>query len=63
MSVSALAGWDIRRAYLVSDLAVLALSATYIPWGKLGWSLVTVILSGQLVGIVQSFGLKKRAEN
>ena len=53
MSLSHLFGWDIQWAYLLSDLTVLALSATYIPLSKLWYSLLTVVLSGQLVGIVQ----------
>lgn len=56
MSVCALTGWDIQWAYLISDLTVLALSATYIDLPRLGCSLVTVVLSGQIVGWVQRFG-------
>lgn len=43
----------IERIYLASDLIVLALSATYLPLDRLGCSLLTVILSGQLIGLVQ----------
>lgn len=43
----------IERIYLVSDLIVLALSATYLPLNRLGCSLLTVILSGQLIGLIQ----------
>lgn len=43
----------IERIYLVSDLVVLALSATYLPLARLGCSLLTVILSGQLIGLIQ----------
>lgn len=39
--------------YLISDLTVLALSATYIPWNRLGYSLLTVEFSGQRIGVVQ----------
>jgi len=59
MSLCRLTGWDIQWAYLVSDLAVLALSATYIPWEKLACSLLTVVLSGQLVGLVQRMEIKR----
>ena len=45
--------------YLASDLVVLALSATYIPWRKLIWSLLTVILSGRIIGLIQRFGKSK----
>ena len=59
MSVCRLTGWDIQWAYLISDLSVLALSATYIDLPRLGWSLVSVVLSGQLVGLVQRIGQKE----
>ena len=44
---------EIQWAYLIFDLIVLALSLSYIPWQRIGWSLLTVILSGQIVGWVQ----------
>ena len=44
----------IERIYLASDLIVLALSATYLPLNRLGCSLLTVILSGQLIGLIPS---------
>ena len=50
---------DIRILYLCSDLLVLGLSLTYIPLSKILWSLLTVILSGQIVGLLQ----KKRSPN
>ena len=43
----------IQWAYLLTDLTVLALSASYIPWTRLGWSLLTVVLSGQIIGLLQ----------
>ena len=56
MSISAVSHWDIQWAYLISDLVVLALSATYIDWKRLACSLLTVILSGQIIGLVQKMG-------
>lgn len=53
MSLSRLTKWDIQWIYLFSDLSVLLLSASYIPWQKLGYSLLTVILSGQIIGLMQ----------
>lgn len=44
---------DIRWAYLLSDLVVLVLSLSYIPFRRIGYSLLTVILSGQIIGLVQ----------
>ena len=43
----------IERIYLASDLIVLALSATYLLLNRLACSLLTVILSGQLIGLIQ----------
>ena len=43
----------IERIYLARDLIVLALSATYLPLNRLACSLLTVILSGQLIGLIQ----------
>lgn len=44
---------DIRIVYLVSDLLVLGLSLTYIPLSRILWSLLTVFISGQIVGLLQ----------
>ena len=62
MSISAVSHWDIQWAYLISDLVVLALSATYIDWKRLACSLLTVILSGQIVGLIQKIGRKPEEE-
>lgn len=59
MSISKLTRWDIQWAYLISDLVVLALSATYIVLSRLGCSLLTVILSGQIIGLVQRVGRRE----
>ena len=53
MSISHLTGWNIRWPYLLSDLLILALSLTYIPLERIGYSLLTVILSGQIIGFMQ----------
>lgn len=60
MSISALTGWNIQWAYLLSDLVVLALSATYISPSRLVCSLLTVLLSGQLIGLVQRVQWRQR---
>ncbi|MGM9661954.1 MAG: YitT family protein [Oscillospiraceae bacterium] len=57
MALSRLTHLPIQAVYLCSDLTVLLLSATYIPWRRLGYSLLTVILSGQLIGLVQRIPL------
>jgi len=53
MSLSHILRIPIERIYLVSDLAVLLLSLSYIPLRRIIWSLLTVILSGQIIGIIQ----------
>lgn len=58
MTISHLTRWPISRAYLFTDLVVLALSATYIPPKNLLCSLVTVTVSSFLIGRVQTFGRK-----
>ena len=42
----------IQRIYLLSDLTVLVLSLTYIPLQRILFSLLTVLLSGQIIGWV-----------
>jgi len=59
MSVNKLWGWDIRWYYLISDLTVLGLSLTYVPLGRIVYSLITVLLSGQIIGWIQLIGVKK----
>ena len=55
MSISHAAGWKIQWVYLLSDLIVLVMSLSYIPMRRIGYSLFTVLLSGQLIGFVQNF--------
>lgn len=43
----------IQWAYLITDLTVLGLSLTYIPVTKIAYSLLTVLLSGQIIGWIQ----------
>ena len=54
MSISHLLKIPIQNVYLVSDLTVLGLSLTYIPFRRIAYSLLTVILSGQIIGMIQS---------
>ena len=60
MSISHVTGVGIEKVYLVSDLLVLGMSISYIPLGRIGFSLLTVILSGQIIGIVQRMKLPWR---
>lgn len=59
MSINKLWKWDLRWYYLISDLTVLALSLTYLPVMRIAYSLVTVLLSGQIIGWIQLIGAKK----
>lgn len=52
MSLSKLTGAGIQWIYLASDLVVLLLSLSYIPVKKIVYSLLTVVLSGQLIGLI-----------
>lgn len=60
MSLSHVLKTPIERIYLVSDLTVLGLSLTYIPFSKIAYSLLTVILSSQIIGWIQKINVKKR---
>ena len=53
MSLSHLLKIPIQNVYLISDLSVLILSLSYIPFRRIAWSLLTVILSGQIIGLIQ----------
>lgn len=60
MSLSHILKTPIERIYLVSDLMVLGLSLSYIPMRRIVYSLITVILSGQIIGWIQKIHAKKR---
>lgn len=53
MSFNHIFHWPIERIYLVSDLTVLLLSLSYIPVKRIVYSLLTVVLSGQIIGLIQ----------
>lgn len=59
MSLAALTKCKLQWIYLISDLIVLVLSASYIPLSKLFYSLLTVILSGQIIGLFQRIPLPR----
>ena len=60
MSLSHILKWPIERIYLFSDLLVLILSLSYIPFRRIAYSLLTVVLSGQIIGIIQKINAKER---
>ena len=59
MSMSKVFKIEIQWMYLITDLSVLALSLTYIPLQKIIYSLLTVVLSGQIIGWIVKFSWKK----
>lgn len=53
MSISHLTKIKIQWVYLLTDFTVLGLSISYIPLSKLVYSVITVLLSGQIIGLIQ----------
>ena len=53
MSLSHLTRVPIQWVYLFTDAVVLGLSLSYIPLSRLAYSLLTVVLSGQIIGLIQ----------
>jgi uncharacterized membrane-anchored protein YitT (DUF2179 family) len=60
MCISHVLHIGVEKAYLITDLSVLALSMTYIPLRRIGYSLLTVILSGQIIGWIQRIPLRQK---
>lgn len=58
MALSKATRLGIQWIYLASDLVVLGLSVSYIPLSRIGYSLLTVLLSGQLIGLMQKIPAK-----
>lgn len=59
MSVAHITKWRIEYIYLLTDFIVLLLSVSYIPLRQMGYSVLTVILSGQIIGVVQRIKLPR----
>ncbi|WP_394273439.1 YitT family protein [Butyricicoccus sp.] len=53
MSIAHVTRINIKWIYLLSDIAVLMLSLSYIPVQRIAYSLLTVVLSGQIIGVMQ----------
>ena len=49
----------ISQAYLVTDLTVLTLSLSYIPFSKIIYSLLTVSLSSRIIDKIQNIDFRK----
>ena len=60
MSLAHVTHLKLEWLYLISDLIVLVLSLTYIPPLKLLYSLFTVVISGQLIGLIQKIPEPRR---
>ena len=61
LAISHVAHCRLSRAYLFTDLTVLALSLTYIPFRRIVFSLVTVTVSSLLIDWVTALGVKPAA--
>lgn len=59
MTLSYLVHIKIQWIYLLCDLIVLLLSLSYISLNRIIYSLLTVILSGQILGMVQKVNFRK----
>lgn len=59
MSLSKVFPVDIQWIYLASDLIVLLISLSYIPVNRILYSLLTVVLSGQIIGGIQKIRLPR----
>ena len=62
MSFSHILNLPIQWIYLFTDLTVLLLSLSYIPFRRIIWSLLTVTLSGQIIGFIQKINVKERLD-
>ena len=60
LSIARVTRRRLSAAYLVTDLTVLGLSLTYIPWQRIIYSLVTVLISSPLIDLVQSAFAKRK---
>lgn len=60
MSLNFKYGWPVERIYLFSDSLVLLLSLCYIPARRIAYSLLTCILSGQIIGWIQKIPKREK---
>ena len=60
MSLSRIYKMKIEYVYMISDFSVLLLSLSYIPIRRIGFSLLSVILSGKIVGFVERVQFRKK---
>lgn len=60
MSLNHVTHLEIQWIYLMEDLIVLGLSISYIPLTRLAYSLLTVVLSGQIIGWMQKLSVRSK---
>lgn len=55
LAISKITHCRISKAYLITDITVLLLSLSYIPYQRIAYSLVTVTISSLLIDYIQGF--------
>lgn len=60
--ISKRTGLRISLVYLFSDVLVLLLSLSYLEWKQIGFSLISVLLSSQIVDLVQRISVPMKKE-
>lgn len=61
--ISKVSRWRLARCYLFTDVVVLVLSLTYIPFQRIAFSLITVTLSSFLIDRVQDFTFRRPVQD
>src|SRR5699024_321030 len=59
LTISKVTRWRLARCYLFTDVVVLVLSLSYIPFQRIAFSLITVTLSSFLIDRVQDFTFRR----
>ncbi len=62
LSIVKVTKWRISRAYLFTDLTVLVLSLSYIPFTRIAYSLVTVCISSFLIDVIHNYQPRRLVE-
>lgn len=61
LAIAKITHWKISRAYLFTDLVVLMLALTYIPFTRIFYSLITVTVSSFLIERIHSLPVRTAA--
>lgn len=59
LTISKMTGLRVSLAYLFTDITVLVLSLSYIPVKRIGYSVVTVLISSVLIDFIKDFSFKQ----